>query len=97
MATGGNFLFSCRRLRVVQLHRSVGCLSLRIRRKVNEDFASYTSDLSVEAQRAATRFDQATFLTLSSVSSSSQVPRFRLCSWRMESQRVPIRKSRAGG
>ena len=64
MATDGNFLFSCRRLRVAQLHRSVGCLSLRIRKKVKEDFASYTSDLSVEAQRAATRFDQSTLFNI---------------------------------
>ena len=33
MAANGNFLFSCRRLRVAQLHRSVGCLSLRIRKR----------------------------------------------------------------
>ena len=60
MATDGSFLFSCRRLRVAQLRRSVVCLSLRIRKKVKEDFASYTSDLSVEAQRAARRFDEST-------------------------------------
>ena len=64
IATDGNFLFSCRRLRVAQLHRSVGCLSLRIRKKVKEDFASHTSDLSVEAQRAATRFDQSTLFNI---------------------------------
>ena len=64
MATDGNFLFFCRRLRVAQLHRSVGCLSLRIRKKVKEDFASCTSDLSVEAQRAATRFDQSTLFNI---------------------------------
>ena len=64
IATDGNFLFSCRRLRVAQLHRCVGCLSLRIRKKVKEDFASHTSDLSVEAQRAATRFDQSTLFNI---------------------------------
>ena len=42
----------------------VGCLSLRIRKKVKEYFASYTSDLSVEAQRAATRFDQSTLFNI---------------------------------
>ena len=47
-------------LRVAQLHRSVGCLSLRRRKMVKEDFASYTSDLSVEVQRAAARFDEST-------------------------------------
>ena len=45
MATGGNCLFSCRRLPVAQLRHSVGSLSLRIRKMVKEDFASYTSDL----------------------------------------------------
>ena len=64
MATDGSCLFSCRRLRVAQLHRSDGCLSLRIRTKVKEDFASYTSDLSVEAHRAAARFDQSTLFNI---------------------------------
>ena len=64
MVTEGNCLFSCRRLRVAQPHLSVGCLSLRIRKKVKEDFASRTSDLSVEAQRAATRFDQSTLFNI---------------------------------
>ena len=64
MATDGHCLVSCRRLRVAQLRRSVGCFSLRIRKMVKEDFASDTSDLSVEAQRAATRFDQSTLFNM---------------------------------
>ena len=64
MATDGGCLFSCRKLRVAQLHRSVVCLSLRIRKLVKEDFASYTSDLSVEAQREAARFDQSTLFNI---------------------------------
>ena len=43
---------------------SVGCLSLKIGKKVREDFASYTSDLAVEAQRAVTRFDQSTLFNI---------------------------------
>ena len=38
--------------------------SLRIRTNVKEDFSSYTSDLSVEAQRAARRFDQSTLFNI---------------------------------
>ena len=37
MTTGGNCLVSCRRLRVAQLRRSVGCFALRIRKMVKED------------------------------------------------------------
>ena len=64
MATDWNCLVSCRRLRVAQLRHSVGCLSLRKRKMVKEDFALYTSDLSVEAQRAAARSDQSTLFTI---------------------------------
>ena len=59
---------------MAQLCRSVGCLSLRIRKKVKEDFASHTSDLSVEAQRAATRFDQSTLSSVSKFKSSPSIP-----------------------
>ena len=52
------------RLRVAQLRRSVGCVSLRTRKRVKVDFASFTSDLSVEAQRAAARFDQPTLFSI---------------------------------
>ena len=97
LVLAGSCLFSSRRLRVAQFSHSVGSLSLRMRKMVNQDFASHTSDLSVEAQ--GQRLDaiiRLVYHCLSSASSSGQVPRFRLCSW-MESQQAPIRMSRAGG
>ena len=41
MVTEENCLFSCRRLRVAQLRRSVGCLSLRIRKKGERGFCVF--------------------------------------------------------
>ena len=81
MTTDGNCLVSCRRLRVVQLRHNVDCLSLRIRKMVKEGFASYTSDLSVEAQRAAARSDQSTLFAVVKrlkFKSSQSVPSFLL-------------------
>ena len=97
MATDGNFLFSCRRMRVAQLHRSVGCRSLRIKKKRSKRILRLTRQTCLWRLRGQRQdLTSRLCLTFSSISSSSQVPRFRLCSWRMESQRAPIRKSRAG-
>ena len=97
MVTEENCLFSCRRLRLAQLRRSIGCLSPRIRKRVKEDFASFTFDLSVEAQRAAARFDQSTLFSIVKrlkLKSSPSVPSVLL---EDGSLRALITKSRAGG